>query len=175
MTGRLDSKQLHDMWAELNMDVKLHDQLLENSGKNHSRNFLWQKNRPKAMLAFDRALHDSHGQRVAEVIEHRKAGGKSIGSFCIYLPDEIAMAAKVLNIPLCGGTGFSVNYADKILPRDICPLVRSTFGMALSGTCPYKTLKDFVVGETTCDAKKKTWDLLNFRVLEVPQKKNGSS
>jgi benzoyl-CoA reductase/2-hydroxyglutaryl-CoA dehydratase subunit BcrC/BadD/HgdB len=172
MKDRLDSKQLHDMWADLNMDVKLHDQLLENSGKTHSRNFLWQKNRPETMKAFDRALHDSHGQRVAEVIDYRKAGGKSIGSFCIYLPDEISMAAGVLNIPLCGGSGFSVNYADKILPRDICPLVRSTFGMALSGTCPYKTLKDCVVGETTCDAKKKTWDLLNFRVLEVPQKKN---
>jgi len=160
------------MWTELSMDVKLHDQLLENSEKTHSRNFLWQKNRPETMKAFDRALHDSHGQRVAEVIGYRKAGGKSIGSFCIYLPDEISMAAGVLNIPLCGGSGFSVNYADKILPRDICPLVRSTFGMALSGTCPYKTLKDCVVGETTCDAKKKTWDLLNFRVLEVPQKKN---
>jgi len=172
MTDRLDSKQLHDMWTELSMDVKLHDQLLENSEKTHSRNFLWQKNRPETMKAFDRALHDSHGQRVAEVIGYRKAGGKSIGSFCIYLPDEISMAAGVLNIPLCGGSGFSVNYADKILPRDICPLVRSTFGMALSGTCPYKTLKDCVVGETTCDAKKKTWDLLNFRVLEVPQKKN---
>jgi len=172
MTDRLDSKQLHDMWTELSMDVKLHDQLLENSEKTHSRNFLWQKNRPETMKAFDCALHDSHGQRVAEVIGYRKAGGKSIGSFCIYLPDEISMAAGVLNIPLCGGSGFSVNYADKILPRDICPLVRSTFGMALSGTCPYKTLKDCVVGETTCDAKKKTWDLLNFRVLEVPQKKN---
>jgi len=172
MTDRLDSKQLHDMWTELSMDVKLHDQLLENSEKTHSRNFLWQKNRPETMKAFDRALHDSHGQRVAEVIGYRKAGGRSIGSFCIYLPDEISMAAGVLNIPLCGGSGFSVNYADKILPRDICPLVRSTFGMALSGTCPYKTLKDCVVGETTCDAKKKTWDLLNFRVLEVPQKKN---
>jgi len=160
------------MWTELSMDVKLHDQLLENSEKTHSRNFLWQKNRPETMKAFDCALHDSHGQRVAEVIGYRKAGGKSIGSFCIYLPDEISMAAGVLNIPLCGGSGFSVNYADKILPRDICPLVRSTFGMALSGTCPYKTLKDCVVGETTCDAKKKTWDLLNFRVLEVPQKKN---
>jgi len=160
------------MWTELSMDVKLHDQLLENSEKTHSRNFLWQKNRPETMKAFDRALHDSHGQRVAEVIGYRKAGGRSIGSFCIYLPDEISMAAGVLNIPLCGGSGFSVNYADKILPRDICPLVRSTFGMALSGTCPYKTLKDCVVGETTCDAKKKTWDLLNFRVLEVPQKKN---
>ena len=169
---RLDSKQLHDMWTELGMEVKLHDQLLENSGKLFKRDFLWQTERPEGMKLFDQALHDSHGQRVAEIVEYRKAGGKSIGTFCIYVPDEIAMAASVLNIPLCGGTGFTVDYADKVLPRDICPLVRSTFGMAISGTCPYKTLKDFVLGETTCDAKKKTWDLFGIRALEVPQKKN---
>lgn len=44
--------------------------------------------------------------------------------------------------------------------------------MAFSQTCPYGPLKDAVVGETTCDAKKKAWDLLGFDVLEVPQKKN---
>ncbi len=159
------------MWSELGMDVELHHRLLQNSEKIHARNFLWQKNRPKAMKLFDEALHDSHGQRVKEIIDYRNAGGKSIGSFCIYVPDEITMAAGVLNIPLCGGTGFTVDYADKVLPRDICPLVRSTFGMAISGTCPYKTLKDFVLGETTCDAKKKTWDLFDIRSLEVPQKK----
>lgn len=169
---RLDSKQLHDMWTELGMEVKLHDKLLENSEKLHKRNYLWQSNRPMTMKLFDTALHDSHGQRVAEIVDYRNAGGKSIGTFCIYVPDEIAMAADVLNIPLCGGTGFTVDYADKVLPRDICPLVRSTFGMAISGTCPYKTLKDFVLGETTCDAKKKTWDLFGIRALEVPQKKN---
>jgi len=153
------------------MDVELHDRLLQNGEKTHARNFLWQKNRPASMKLFDKALHDSHGQRVKEIIDYRNAGGKSIGSFCIYVPDEIAMAAGVLNIPLCGGTGFTVDYADKVLPRDICPLIRSTFGMAISGTCPYKTLKDFVIGETTCDAKKKTWDLFDIRALEVPQKK----
>ena len=169
---RLDSKQLHDMWTDLGMNVELHDKLLKNSEKLHERYFHWQANRPEAMKLFDTALHDSHGQRVAEIVDYRKTGGKSIGTFCIYVPDEIAMAADVLNIPLCGGTGFTLDYADKALPRDICPLVRSTFGMAMSGTCPYKTLKDFVLGETTCDAKKKTWDLFDIRALEVPQKKN---
>lgn len=171
MTKRLDSKQLHQMWTDLGMDVPLHDRLLENSNKAHKRNFLWQENRPEGIKAFDQALHDSHGQRVKELVDYRAAGGKAIGSFCIYVPDEITMATDVLNIPLCGGTGFTVDYADKVLPRDICPLVRSTFGMAISGTCPYKTLKDFVLGETTCDAKKKTWDLFDIRALEVPQKK----
>ena len=33
-------------------------------------------------------------------------------------------------------------------------------------------LKDFAIGETTCDAKKKAWDLLGFKVMEVPQRKN---
>lgn len=33
-------------------------------------------------------------------------------------------------------------------------------------------MKDFAVGETTCDAKKKAWDLLGLKVMELPQKKN---
>lgn len=172
MGKRLDSKELHNMWTDLGMNVELHDRFLDNGHRLHQRNFLWQKNRPMAMKLFDTALHDSHGQRVKEIIDYRSAGGKSIGSFCIYVPDEITMAAGVLNIPLCGGSGFTLDYADKVLPRDICPLVRSTFGMAISGTCPYKTLKDMVLGETTCDAKKKTWDLFDITSLEVPQKKN---
>jgi benzoyl-CoA reductase/2-hydroxyglutaryl-CoA dehydratase subunit BcrC/BadD/HgdB len=173
MGKRLDSRELHNMWTDLGMNVELHDRFLENGEKLHRRNFLWQKNRPKTMKLFDTALHDSHGQRVKEIIDYRAQGKKSIGSFCIYVPDEIAIAVGVLNIPLCGGSGFTLDYADKVLPRDICPLIRSTFGMAISGTCPYKTLKDMVLGETTCDAKKKTWDLFNITSLEVPQKKNG--
>jgi len=124
------------------------------------------------MQFFDQAFHASHGDRVAAIADYRRKGGKSIGTFCIFVPDEIALAADVLPIPLCGGSHWPVDYADKMFPREICPLVRSTFGMAFSNTCPYKKLKDAAVGETTCDAKKKAWDLLGFNVMEVPQKKN---
>jgi benzoyl-CoA reductase/2-hydroxyglutaryl-CoA dehydratase subunit BcrC/BadD/HgdB len=86
------------------------------------------------MQRFDHSFHASHAGRVAEIREYRSKGGKSIGTFCIYVPDEIALAADVLPIPLCGGSGWSVNYADKMFPRDICPLIRSTFGMAFSAT-----------------------------------------
>lgn len=165
-------EEFRTMWQELGMNLELHDQLLENLNSLHAKTHLSQKNRPKAMARFDHSFHASHASRVAEIREYRKNGGKSIGTFCIYIPDEIALAAGVLPIPLCGGSNWSVNYADKMFPRDICPLVRSTFGMAFSGTCPYKTLKDLAVGETTCDAKKKAWDLLGFKVMEVPQRKN---
>ncbi|MGD2245350.1 MAG: double-cubane-cluster-containing anaerobic reductase [Candidatus Aminicenantes bacterium] len=165
-------ENLRQLWQDLGVDLELHDQLLEDLDNLHKKTHLSQKNRPKVMELFDFSFHASHAQRVAEINEYRKNGGKSIGTFCIYVPDEIALAAGVLPIPLCGGSGWPVAYADQLFPRDICPIIRSTFGMALSNTCPYKTLKDFALGETTCDAKKKAWDLLGFKVMEVPQKKN---
>jgi len=165
-------RDFKEMWEEIGLNVELHNQLIENMTNLHTKMYLSQKNRPKSIVRFDHSFHSSHKERVAEVIEYRKSGKKSIGTFCIYVPEEIALAADVLPIPLCGGTGWSVNFADKVLPRDICPLIRSTFGMAFSNTCPYKTLKDLAVGETTCDAKKKTWDLFGFYVMEVPQMKN---
>lgn len=52
---------------------------------------------------------------------------------------KLALAASVLPVPLCGGTGWSVDHANKYLSRDICSRVRSTFGMAHSNTCPSLT------------------------------------
>jgi benzoyl-CoA reductase/2-hydroxyglutaryl-CoA dehydratase subunit BcrC/BadD/HgdB len=164
-------KDFGKMWTELGMNLELHDQLTGSLANLHKKTHLSQGNRPASMALFDHSFHASHSECVADVVEYRKRGGKAIGTFCIYVPEEIALAAEVLPIPLCGGAGWSVSYADRMLPRDICPLIRSTFGMALSNTCPYKTLEDFAVGETTCDAKKKTWDLFGFKVMEVPQKK----
>ena len=161
-----------EMWTELGMDLELHDQLIKDMSILHKKTHLFQQNRPKTMERFDRSFHSSHSGRVAEILDFRKKGGKVIGTFCIFVPDEIALAAGVLPLPLCGGSGWAVSYADKLFPRDICPLIRSTFGMALSKTCPYSSLEDFSVGETTCDAKKKTWDLLGMKVMEVPQRRN---
>jgi len=126
--------KIRQMWQELGVNLELHDQLMENTTRLHEKTHISQKNRPKTMERFDHSFHASHAERVAEIVKYRKSGGKSIGTFCIYVPDEIALAADVLPIPLCGGSGWSVNYADKMFPRDICPLVRSTFGLAFSGT-----------------------------------------
>jgi hypothetical protein len=132
---RLAMSEDHNaMLGELGVNLDLHDQLLASTNRLFEKTHLGQKNRPGGMSFFDEALHASHGARVKEIHDYRKGGGKSIGTFCIYVPDEIALAADVLPIALCGGSGWSVDYADKMFPRDICPLVRSTFGMAFSGT-----------------------------------------
>jgi len=165
-------KNYEQMWKELGMDVKLHKELLSSIDKTFKTTVGAQKNRPAGTEYFDHVLHESHGGRVAELIEARKSGRKFIGTFCIYVPEEIAMAVDAIPVALCGGTQFSIPYGEKMFPRDICPLIKSTFGLALSKTCPYGPIKDLGVGETTCDAKKKAWDVVNFHVMEVPQKKS---
>ncbi|MEO0132155.1 MAG: double-cubane-cluster-containing anaerobic reductase [candidate division WOR-3 bacterium] len=164
------------MWQELGLDVPLHNKLLATIEENFLKTVGAQANRPQMMSYFDNILAQSHGARVAELLEYKQQGKKIVGTFCIYVPDEIILALGAVPIALCGGTQSSIPYAEQLFPRDICPLIKSTLGLAFSKTCPYAPIKSLAVGETTCDGKKKTWEILarkvNFHVLEVPQKKN---
>ncbi len=171
------SERHHAMYEELGMDVACHEQMVRSIHDSFERCVLGQTDRPEGMAYFDSLVEAAHGSRVQEILDHKAAGGAFIGTFCIYVPDEVAWALGVLPMALCGGSGFSVPYAESRLPRDICPLIKSTLGMAFSGCCPFGGIKDMAVGETTCDAKKKTWDVMaawgvNMHVMEVPQKKN---
>jgi benzoyl-CoA reductase/2-hydroxyglutaryl-CoA dehydratase subunit BcrC/BadD/HgdB len=168
-------KNYEGMWKELGLDVELHKAVLADLDKKFEAYILSQKNRPGKMRYFDDVILGAHGARVAEIIEHKKRGGKFIGTFCIYVPEEIVLALDVIPVALCGGTALSIPYAERTFPRNICPLLKSTLGLSFSKTCAFAPIKDMAVGETTCDAKKKTWDILskkvNFHVMEVPQKK----
>ena len=77
-------------------------------------------------------------------------------------------------VGLCAGADFSVPDAETVLPRNLCPLIKSFYGFKLNRTCPYFQSSDLVVGETTCDGKKKVYELLKdlvpTYVLEVPHK-----
>ncbi|MCX6569586.1 MAG: double-cubane-cluster-containing anaerobic reductase [Candidatus Aminicenantes bacterium] len=166
----------HDaLLKDLGLDVELHGRIIDSIGRNFRKTVLGQTNRPARMAYFDGVINGAHGERVREIVDRRAAGDKFIGTFCIYVPEELILALGAIPMALCGGTSVSIPYAEKTFPRDICPLVKSTLGLTLSNTCPYGPIEDLAVGETTCDAKKKTWDILSkggdFHVLEVPQKK----
>jgi benzoyl-CoA reductase/2-hydroxyglutaryl-CoA dehydratase subunit BcrC/BadD/HgdB len=164
----------NQLLSELGLDVALHDQLSEATERSFQRTIGSQQTRPKAMAYFDAVLHGAHGGRIAELVAARKAGRKVVGTFCVYVPEEIVLAVDAIPIALCGGSQFTVPHAEKTFPRDICPLVKSTLGMAFAKICPYGPILDMMVGETTCDVKKKTWEILadsTFHVMEVPQKK----
>jgi len=164
-----------ELLKDLGLDVELHHRIFDAIDRSFRKTVLAQTDRPARMAYFDGVILEAHGGRVREIVARRAAGDKLIGTFCVFVPEELVLALGAMPVALCGGTSLSIPYAEKTLPRDICPLVKSTLGLALSNTCPFGPIEDLAVGETTCDAKKKTWDLLakdgNFHILELPQKK----
>lgn len=104
----------------------------------------------------------------------KKAGAKIVGIMCEYTPRELIMAAGGVPICLCGGSAEMVQAAEKDLPSNLCALIKSTFGYSVKKACPFLEMADLVVAETTCDGKKKMYELLAERypmcVLELPQK-----
>ena len=163
-----------EMWKSLGMDIERHNQLLDVLGQYYGAIYLTQKNRPKAMGYFDFVVSEIHGLRIKELNDSRKAGKKVVGAFCIYAPEELAYAADATMVGLCGGADFSIPDAEAIIPHNLCPLIKSFYGFKLNKTCPYFQTSDLVIGETTCDGKKKVYELLNelisTYVIEIPHK-----
>jgi benzoyl-CoA reductase/2-hydroxyglutaryl-CoA dehydratase subunit BcrC/BadD/HgdB len=104
----------------------------------------------------------------------KKKGAKIVGIMCEYTPREIIMAAGGIPVCLCGGSEEMIPAAEEHLPANLCPLIKSTFGYSLNRENPLLEMSDLLVAETTCDGKKKMYELLSERhpmhVLELPQK-----
>jgi benzoyl-CoA reductase/2-hydroxyglutaryl-CoA dehydratase subunit BcrC/BadD/HgdB len=123
---------------------------------------------------------ESYEIRVAQLKKERAEGIKVIGTFCLFVPDEIIFAAGADRIVLCGGRTDTIAVAEQSLPRNICPLIKSSFGAIVDAccrgtvSCPHVQLVDAVVAEATCDGKKKMYELLPpyipTYVLDLPQK-----
>ena len=123
---------------------------------------------------------ESYEIRIAQLAEERSNGMKIIGTFCLFVPDEIIFAAGADRIVLCGGRADTITVAEQSLPRNICPLIKSSFGAMIDAccggtvSCPHVRLVDAVVAEATCDGKKKMYELLPdyvpTYVLDLPQK-----
>ncbi|WP_069651105.1 double-cubane-cluster-containing anaerobic reductase [Caloranaerobacter ferrireducens] len=164
-----------ELWESLGMDLEKHDQLCAVLPEFYGDIYLSQENRPEGMNYYNFVVSEIHGLRVQELAEHRKKGGKVFGSFCIFVPDELIVAAGAIGVGLCGGSDFWIPDGEKVLPRNICPLIKASVGAKLSGTCPYFQSADILVGETTCDGKKKAWEILGeytpIHVMDLPQMK----
>lgn len=105
--------------------------------------------------------------------EFKDNGGKIAGCLCSYTPQEILDAAGIASVGLCGMSNEVVPDAEKVLPKNLCPLIKSTYGFAFTEKCPYTYFADIIVGDCTCDGKKKMYELLNeikeTYVLHLPQ------
>ncbi len=163
------------MWAELGIDLDRHDELLNAIAPIYEEIYLSQRNRPKGMEFFDFVVGNIHGIRVQELRQHAMNGSKVVATYCVFVPDEIVLAADAIPVGLCAGTQFSVPIAEEVLPRNTCALIKSSFGFKLGRTCPYVQTSHLIVGETTCDGKKKMFEILAeyhpIHIMEVPNKK----
>ncbi len=107
------------------------------------------------------------------VKDYKQAGNRLVGFLCSYTPLEIIDAAGVASVALCGTSDEVIPEAEKVLPANLCPLIKSTYGFAYSQKCPFTYFSDIIIGETTCDGKKKMYELLNelkrTHILHLPQ------
>lgn len=164
-----------ELWKSLDVDLEKHDQLCAVLPELYGSVYLTQENRPQGMNYFNFVVSEVHGLRIQELDNHRKEGGKVLGTFCVFVPDEVILAAKAIGVGLCGGSQFWIEDGEKVLPRNLCPLIKAFVGAKISGTCPYFQSCDMLVGETTCDGKKKAWEILDeyvpVHVMDLPQMK----
>lgn len=100
-------------------------------------------------------------------------GKKLAGTFCAFTPLEVLDVAGVRSARIHGADDTVIQTAEAVLPKNLCPLVKSTYGLAVMDTCPYIYWADILIGETTCDGRKKMYDFLgrkkNMYILQVPQ------
>jgi len=168
-------EQYRDLLSNIGVDVEKHAKMMNAGLESYKKQFLSQPNRPKGMEYFDWFMSEIQGQRITEINELRAKKKPAVGTFCIFVPEEIIVGAGGACYGLCGGSATTIPDAESELPRNICPLIKSAHGFKLQRTCAYTQSSDFIYGETTCEAKKKSWEILNthhpVHVMNIPHMK----
>ena len=129
---------------------------------------------PSIYESFDEARRASF----INAMNYKQDGGKLCGYLCSYSPLELVDAAGAGAVGLCGMNNETIPDAETVLPKNLCPLIKGTYGFALTNKCPFTYFSDMILGETTCDGKKKMYELLAdikpVHVMQLPQARNRS-
>ncbi len=113
-------------------------------------------------------------KRVLNYVEKKKEEGAPIaGIYCGYAPIELMQAMDVIPAVLCAFAEKPITTAEEVLPANLCPLIKSSYGFILEGSYPFFNMADVVIAETTCDGKKKMFELAAevkpLHVMDLPQ------
>jgi len=131
--------------------------------------------RAEKMTYFDSVIPNAS----AAIKSVRDQGKKFVGFYCVFAPQELIVAADAVPVTLCATKEEPIADGEKYLPRNFCPLIKSSYGFAITGKCAFFNNSEFIIGETTCDGKKKMFELMEtFKptvVLEVPQSAKGET
>ena len=113
-------------------------------------------------------------KRTLNYLQNQRENGKNIvGIYCSYAPLELIRAANAAPAVLCAFANKTIEAAETVLPANLCPLIKSSYGFIKTDTCPFFAISEAVIGETTCDGKKKMFELISdikpMHVMDLPQ------
>ncbi|MGO5051736.1 double-cubane-cluster-containing anaerobic reductase [Lachnospiraceae bacterium LCP25S3_G4] len=109
--------------------------------------------------------------------ELKESGKNIVGVFCTYTPWEMVYAADAIPVILCGIGDDNIPAAETRLPKNLCPLIKASYGAAVADKCPFFYFSDMVLAETTCDGKRKMYELMgelkHAFIMQLPPSKVG--
>jgi benzoyl-CoA reductase/2-hydroxyglutaryl-CoA dehydratase subunit BcrC/BadD/HgdB len=125
------------------------------------------------LLINDKYTNNSNDRVLDSVIQKRNIGAPVIGMYCGYAPVELVRAMGAVPIFLCSFSRKTIPAAEAVLPSNLCPLIKSSYGFIITDTCPFYALSQAIIGETTCDGKKKMFELISHikptHIMDLPQ------
>ena len=131
---------------------------------------------PTDLPAVFESFDDARRASFTAAMNFKRGGGQLAGYLCSYSPLELLDAAGVAAVGLCGMNNETIPDAETVLPKNLCPLIKGTYGFALTDKCPFTYFSDLILGETTCDGKKKMYELLSdikpVHVMQLPQSRS---
>jgi benzoyl-CoA reductase/2-hydroxyglutaryl-CoA dehydratase subunit BcrC/BadD/HgdB len=105
--------------------------------------------------------------------KQREKGKNIVGIYCGFAPMEVIRAANAAPALLCAFANKTIEAAETVLPANLCPLIKSSYGFIKADTCPFYAISEAVIAETTCDGKKKMFELIShikpMYVMDLPQ------
>ncbi|MFA5617805.1 MAG: double-cubane-cluster-containing anaerobic reductase, partial [Syntrophorhabdaceae bacterium] len=125
-------------------------------------------------LINDQYTNNPNERILNSVIWKRNIGLPVVGIYCAYAPAELVRAAGAIPVCLCAFSRRTIDAAETVLPGNLCPLIKSSFGFIKTDTCPFYALSQAIIGETTCDGKKKMFEFIQHikptHIMDLPQK-----
>jgi len=107
------------------------------------------------------------------ILSKREQGSPVAGLYCGYAPIEVIHAMGAYPAVLCAFAQATIEAGESVLPGNLCPLIKSSYGFIKTDKCPFYSMSDVVIGETTCDGKKKMFELIAdikpTHVMDLPQ------
>ena len=118
------------------------------------------RKRPEIMKYFDE-IADLFGQRQKEISAEKEKGKKVVGYTCLFAPTELILAADAIPVRVNSGWYDTTKLGDRIVPVEVCPVIRSTIGAKMIELSPFLEQSDALISVLTCDGMTKMGEILS--------------